>query len=296
MNENIVRSIDKKDYRVGSIVVTFFPDVIASNNIHEISRQSNFVVVVDNTPTETPDNLVNLPENVLLIRLEKNYGIAHALNVGMEEMINRNFNYTITFDQDSAIEKNYVKNIMEYFLCNDSVSHPILIVSPQYNLEGVKNSNRVIENHYLASTMTSGNLVIINRLLSIGLFESDYFIDYVDHEICLRARKYGYYIALAKGVYLNHSLGRAEQKKLLLKWATITHHASFRRYYMSRNRIRVYRAYFSFDKSWVLKDIWSIPLEATTILLYEDNKWQKINSMLRGFVEGLSETRSKKEG
>jgi rhamnosyltransferase len=135
--------------------------------------------------------------------------------------------------------------------------------------------------------MTSGSFVKSSVFDECGRFDHTLFMDYVDHEFCLRARQHGFRIIQAKRAVLDHQLGSPTLQRFLSKRFMVTNYSPSRRYSNARNRLIVYRQYLSFDILWVLQDILKWIPETATIMLGEHNRTEKLTSIAKGVWDGM---------
>jgi rhamnosyltransferase len=130
----------------------------------------------------------------------------------------------------------------------------------------------------------------------IGWFASEYFIDCVDFEYCLRIRAAGYLIADSREAVLMHAAGHANQSLSFLGVSfRPTHHSAVRRYYMSRNRIALYRKYFRVFPGWVLQSMNESLRETVKCFLGEQDRARKFRSFLLGAWDGLTGRMGKRD-
>ena len=63
--------------------------------------------------------------------------------------------------------------------------------------------------------ITSGNLLNAGHFQALGGFDESLFIDYVDHDFCLRAVIAGFHIVVSADASLSHSVGEAISREFL---------------------------------------------------------------------------------
>ncbi len=278
---------------VCAVVVTFNPGEKLLENITALHPQVKEVVVVDNA--SSPTSLVHVQEaqkcGAKVFYNEENLGIAAALNIGVNYTLEQGYTWIATFDQDSKPPPGFVERLLETYNIHPNKERTA-ILSPIYRDEatgtvfrhGEQNNEPLQE---IVSTMTSGNLVKADALAKTGLFEEDLFIDYVDHEFCLRCRKKGFGVLESRAAILNHNLGETQKYK---RWGLTFHatnHSPLRRYYNSRNRLVVYRRYFTSETRWVLRDMLGFLKEVSKIILVEQSKREKLEAVGQGLWHGL---------
>ena len=136
-----------------------------------------------------------------------------------------------------------------------------------------------------STVMTSGNLLNLKAYKKVGKFEEKYFINYVDHEYCLRLKKNGFKIKVHKNSILIHKLGNMASKNFFGKKITYTNHNYIRRYYITRNRLNTISKYFFTDFVFSLKELKAIIFEWIKILLFEKDKIKKQKSIIKGIFD-----------
>jgi rhamnosyltransferase len=134
--------------------------------------------------------------------------------------------------------------------------------------------------------MTSGSMMPSSIVRVLGAFDESLYMDYVDVEFCLRARHRGMMILQAPAV-LFHSLGRITNHRLFGRSFGTTNHSAERRYYITRNRLRLLIEYAS-DWSWMWRESKAILAETVKIALVEDYKWRKFRAIMLGTADAFS--------
>jgi len=139
----------------------------------------------------------------------------------------------------------------------------------------------------LTSAITSGCLNNVNILNSCNGFDSRMFIDYVDHEICLRLKTKGYKILLIPTAILYQEVGQISSHDVCGLKIPTTNHSPFRRYFLFRNKIYVFKKYFLKFPGWCIRDFGGLFKAMTKILLLEKNKKENFKYIKRGIYDGI---------
>jgi len=232
----------KNSNGVCSIVVLYRP--VNVENLNEISNESSFCVVVDNSDFSNSDLIDSLNlSNIFYIAMRDNVGIATAQNIGIKKAKELGSNFVVFFDQDSIIYEGFVGELISSY--NKLVSEGVnvgLIGPRAHNLKtGYKYESRNIFKSrvhgvrftYSDNTLSSGSLIPLSVLDRVGGMMDELFIDSVDHEWCWRAKyKFGKEIIIDENVLLPHMIGNGEVKFL---GVVFNMGASFRYYYVYRN-------------------------------------------------------------
>ncbi len=280
---------------VCAVVVTYHPPVEFVEHIQVLATQVNAIIIVDNC--SPPSGRVIIEESatddrVTVIYNRDNLGIASALNAGIRFAKEQGYEWIGTFDQDSRITSGYVRTMLDTYYSYDDNAR-VAILSPQYRDH--KSGRMIVAGNYsdeslsktVFTTMTSGNIVKADVFDSVGYFNEDLFVDYVDHEFCLRLACAGYFVLQVNGAILDHSLGDPTEHVVLRKSIIVTNHAPYRRYYNSRNRIYLYKRYVLVFPAWVVSDACNLSKEIIKIFLFERDRKHKAAKIIKGIVDGL---------
>jgi len=152
----------------------------------------------------------------------------------------------------------------------------------------VKPSKELFRNAIWFADMViaSGCLIRRDVVDSIGLPRSDFFIDFVDFEYCLRARSHGYKIAVVSRASISHEIGngrRIDIPGLRRLWID---QPPFREYYISRNL--TYLAWWlrpnGATKRSVIRHLVS---HMAGVALFSSRKLACLIRMIQGFHDGL---------
>jgi len=278
---------------VCAVIVTYHPTLKMLENVSKILAQVQGLIVVDNG--SSPDKLapVRVMSQTLgfeLIENGENVGIAEALNQGVRWARNSGYPWVILFDQDSRITEGFIRQMFA-----DWKSHPererVGSIHPKY-LDPDTGTEPVVRRASDGGPVfsaTSGALMPAWIFDKIGGFASEYFIDCVDFEYCLRIRAAGYLIADSREAVLMHASGGASESLSFLGFGfRPTHHSVVRRYYMSRNRIALYRKYFRVFPRWILQSMNDSSRETIKCFVGEQDRAGKFRSFLLGIWDGLS--------
>lgn len=277
-------------------IVTYNPSIdILKKNIENILIQTNNVVIIDNNSNNKVE-LFELINNINaryhayrieLIQNDDNNGIAQALNQGLSYSKANNYEWILTLDQDSICDKNMIKVMKNY--CLKINNSKIGIISPNVIDENKGGPVEVMNNEveYPTVAITSGSLINVKIGIKIGGFLEKLFIDYVDHEFCLRLRLKGYEIIKLKDAKIYHTLGDIKVKSILGLKLTTTNHSALRRYYYFRNSIYVHKKYYKYYRRWCNKDIMRELRVLVGIVLFEKDKINKLKNIYMGINDGL---------
>lgn len=278
-----------------AVVVTYDPSENLRRNIQSYASQVDKVIVIDNGSYSRELDLFQDAgvDNLEVIRNGANLGVAAAINIGVKHAYEIGYDWVMTFDQDSFASPGFVSAMLAtYEALPESEKRQVALLSPSYCDEksGMRFTSALSDQRswsYIRSAMTSGSLIKVAAFQKVGLYDETLFIDYVDHEFCLRLRAHGLCIAEVSGAVLVHNLGEMQWHQMIWVRFSATHHSSLRRYYNARNRILMYKRYWLIDPVWVINDHYTFAKDLLKILLVESDKGEKFRSVVRGIKHAI---------
>jgi rhamnosyltransferase len=282
-----------------AIVVSYHPPAEIVDNITALLEQVDEVVIVDNGSGATTKELLGrlgCYSKVGVIYNDENVGIAAALNAGVSHAKKAGHQWVATFDQDSRVTPGMITSMMRAYdrypgkksvaiLCPRYTDKTMGLIASYTGKSGNSRTPAVAE---VLAVMTSGNLVKVDVFGAIGYFNEALFIDHVDSEFCLRCAAHGFKILEVQDAILEHALGLPVRHKFLWKTVTASNYGALRRYYSSRNRIWMYKQFALAYPGWVVRDINAFLKEIVILMLFENNRRQKLAAICRAVFHGLS--------
>jgi len=277
-----------------AVIVSYEPDEAIIRLYDSVCKQADEIIIVDNASSckTSKDILESLAEKVKVVYNDKNYGIAKALNQGALYAIENNYKWLLTLDQDSNFfQGTYDLLLKSYETLPDK--EKIMLIAPQYKEKiYFEAANNVafpdIKNiiwKKLNFIITSGSLIKTEVFAAAGFFEEKLFIDKVDFDFCLKLAQKGFLCLIASNVYFSHRLSNPTIKSGI----KIFNYPPVRRYYIARNSVFLFKKYFvSYPFSMIMTLVRSgIFFAALKILLLENNRFQKIKNIYKGFIDGI---------
>jgi rhamnosyltransferase len=273
----------KTPFTIAAVVVMYNPDESLIGNLLSFLPAVSRIYVIDNSDSKNDGLIMRIREMEAATYIDNggNKGIAEALNQGARYASRDGFGWLLTMDQDSGFsDLNYFEAFYHY-----ADKSRVAIFSPTHSR---KNKEDDVSHYAFCEkdiVMTSGNLLNLKVYYEVGPFLEKLFIDEVDHEYCLRARKKGFKIIEFSNVLLNHNLGVT----IVYNKKKVTVHQALRVYYMTRNGLYVVtRNCFYFPKvaGQRLLNLFMIYVE---VLAYQENKRLKLMMGIMGlwdFVVG----------
>jgi rhamnosyltransferase len=280
--------------RVGAVVVLYQPDSEVLENLRILAAQVDVLVIVDNGSSESfrAELAPMLNARVELIRHPKNLGIATGFNTGVRRLIELGCGFSLTFDQDSRVSQDFVAKILNAFLEARTSFPAVAVIAPQWKDE----NSGIVYDHELKPgstfglmkwTISSGNCIDNQVFKTVGYFDDGYFIDGVDLDFHLRCRKMGFCILKTSRVSMSHRLGIQKRVRIFGFEFTISIHNRIRKYYIARNKIKNMKNHGLFDPGCIFRDMWYLLGDVLTIILYDDEKKEKLELTFRGIRDGF---------
>ncbi|MFF1542071.1 glycosyltransferase family 2 protein [Microbacterium sp. NPDC058269] len=275
--------------KVAAVVLSYKPDAGIIGNIDELAKQAERVYVVNNSPDDsaTADVLAPLTrrDSVVVLDQAGNVGVAAGFNSGMRQALADGFDYVWIFDQDSTVSDGMLTALLTAF---EQPGAPVAIAGPALRAEETghlydgESSSGIRDQVALIS---SGALFAREALDEIGLHDERLFIDYVDHDISLRARRSGFRIVKVYDTVLDHRFGASVPSTFLGRRIYLSNYSPMRHYYMTRNRVIMVRRYGL--GRWFWEDAAYAAKSWIKVVLCEKDRNRKIGAALRGAAEGL---------
>lgn len=292
---------------IWAVIISYNPEIERLKYLVDILiRQVAGVVIVDNASrndivSSFPDSVCN---NIFIINLSENYGIAAAQNVGIERAIQLGANFVYLSDQDSLPSSTLVAELFSAFQSCGEV--PVAAVGPaivdertglvscfvvnrsgrhcHWKPRGVgERVEKLVEVDFL---IASGTLLSVEAITHIGGMRSRYFIDHVDREWCFRARKAGYVLLGVPEARLIHRLGDEVKQVWFLGLHQVTYHSPLRGYYLFRNTLLMLR---DVSMSWWWRGffIWCLIRRATYFFAFSAPRVVRLQRMFVGLIHGF---------
>jgi rhamnosyltransferase len=288
-------SHDELASRTCAVIVTYLPDSQVFSRALEIARQVGAVVVVDNGSGSASHNaleeLGHIP-TLTLLRNTENVGLGAALNQGVRWAQQQHFHWALLFDQDSmpaasmVTELDQIRRNLGGAAARTLVGCNFVDVNSGRTWLSTAESQESPLTSVMSMTM-SGLLLSLPAFAELGPFREDLFVDLIDLEYSLRAKSRGYQLVASTRLLLRHMVGSKTRQRLL--WLTVwpSHHSPRRRYLMARNAIRLIREYGHAYPAWAIREMVALLKSIALVLLFEEDKVQKMWQTIRGIVAGL---------
>ena len=290
---------------VVAVVVTYQPELeVPGRLLDALVPQVSAVVTVDNGSHVdlAAWHLERNANSVELLLLGENRGIAAAQNVGIEWARTRGAEFVLLMDQDSIPEPEMVDRLCANYKDLAEKGVPVAALGPRYRDSDKGALSKFVKTGILGFTLldcnseqcvveadfliSSGALLPLSVIETVGLMDEGLFIDHVDTEWCFRAKSHGFRLFGVCNAVMTHSLGEQRKGIWFIRRRVVPFHNPFRYYYIYRNSTSLYfRGYMPFN--WKLADLSRCLKMAIYFGLVSPNRFACLRMMALGVVDGL---------
>lgn len=267
------------------------------------TRPLEEIIVVDNASTDGTHALIaeRYPQ-VTLLRMSENLGVGAGLAAGLAYgALEKRHDWVWTFDQDSVPNYDALEILLDGVASLRNLGGELGMVAPLlvHRETGTYYPPLLWRDGFVKPTaqllnqpiwfadlvISSGCMMRRDVVERIGLPRADFFLDFIDFEYCLRARRDGYKIAVITGSQLGHEIGSCSKLRFLGQSRIWSEHPPWREYYKSRNiTFSAWWLHPSFrTKRFVIRHL---ARHAGGVLLFGSNKLACLRKMAEGFWDG----------
>jgi rhamnosyltransferase len=202
-------------------IVGFYPDrSMLTAIVGSIAADVAAVVYVANSPLplEEEQMLARAAGATPLevIRPGANVGLGTAYNEIAAIARARGAAWTLLLDQDSLPSERMVPRLIETAAALEREGHRVAAVGPHpvtasgelFKVRPLPAPATATDARAVEFIISSGSIVSMSALATIGEFRADFFIDAIDIEWCLRAWHAGCSVWIAPRIVMTHRLGR----------------------------------------------------------------------------------------
>jgi rhamnosyltransferase len=282
--------------RTGAVVVFFHPDAACVERANRLSAVMR-CVVVDNTPASEQRGALDLSPEVVYLPNGENVGIATAINQGVNHLIGAGYEFVFLFDQDSEPPAAMLTELPALLAGVNRTFVQAALIGPAYDdarLGGVAPfvrfrigglervapvGNELIDVDFLIS---SGSCLDVRCWSSIGAMDDSLFIDFVDVEWCLRAKRSGFRVLGVPWIRMRHELG-CEPVRVLGRIYPM--HSPLRHYYLFRNAVALIKRR-DLPFRWKSAELLKLPVRLVVYALMPNQRKAHLSMALRGFYDG----------
>jgi rhamnosyltransferase len=297
-------------HRTAAVIVTYEPEFeLLSRLIQILTPQVRTIFVVDNASSNIDAWQPMLPAaNCSLIKLPSNQGIAAALNRGLDSaQAEAGVEFCAIFDQDSAPSARMIDELEAY---QDRLAPrgPIAQIGPYFFEHnrgvflpfiefkfGFPRRKRDPGNGTWTTAdylISSGALLSVAALKTVGNMDETLFIDYVDIEWGLRAQAAGFQSYGVFDVRMEHRIG---ESALQIAGVRLAIHKPLRRYYYYRNALLLCRRRY-ISVAWKISETVRLAIKFFIFCALSERRAADFQMMTKGIRDGLRGRTGKFDG
>ncbi|HKI26718.1 MAG TPA: glycosyltransferase [Candidatus Sulfotelmatobacter sp.] len=295
-----------KQYSIASVIPAYNGAGVLPRLLDALKRQTrklDEIVVVNNASTDETARLLaaNYPD-VTVLNQPTNGGVGGGLSAGLDYAVHSmKHDWVWLLDQDSLPADDALTRLLDGLDTLAANAGSIAMLAPlcmnrqtqaayaasswRHGLRKSRASLSRDSIYFVDSVISSGTLLRREAVEEVGLPRADFFMDFVDHEYCLRVRRHGYKIAVVPQSRLEHAIGTPVQVRIFGRGRVWTAHAPWREYYKTRNEIfTVWR----YSPGWRSKLTVGGRLlrHAVGVLLFGRERAASFKMMYRGILDG----------
>lgn len=268
--------------RILAFVITYYPDEqLLRDNIRSFASDVDRIVIWDNTPEGdvTIKSIVDEYKHATYLTEGCNKGISYPLNRAWRLACSEYYDYLLTMDQDSVWK--------DFRLYKDSIfskNAPWGIYGPEVRLPKVQSRPYFEKTDYV---ITSGMLVSADILNRLDGYCQEFFVDGIDIEFCLYAKKYGIPTYRLKHCYMKQRFGTPQTTIVLGCKQHTTNYSPRRLHEIGKVHTSIFLHYpcsFTLRKKIIMTYLWKFPIK---LFFLESDKKNKAMAFLQGLWKGL---------
>lgn len=303
---------DSPSMRLGSVTVTYHPDLGVLDAQLRALPESTVKIIVDNA--SPPDTLCELQElqqrlpGVHLLRNDGNAGLAAALDQGVRALAARSppSTHVLLLDQDSEPHPGSVERLQHAWRqLQDRGAGPVA-VGPQlldpdtglmhgfHCMRGWRWSRVFPRPGDAAPSVTnlngSGTLMRIDDYVALGGLERELFIDHVDTEWAFRMLAAGCTLWGVPDAVFTHRMGERGLRVWLLGWRIWPARSPARHRYLFRNTLWLMRRDYV-PRTWKFWAAVKLLLTLVVHAVFDPRRGEQVHAMAQGLRDGVRRRR-----
>jgi rhamnosyltransferase len=292
---------------VCAIFVCYFPDHVQLTRAVAVMRpQVGAVILIDNGADPQVRHWLEDEDKrgeITHIVMETNVGVAAGQNIGISWARQHGFSHVLIMDQDSIAASDMVLRLIGTLTKIESSGRKVGAIGPKLQDTNTRESFHFIRLgltgnlvHLLPNEsepvlvdiiISSGTLIPLDVIDTVGGMDESFFIDNVDVEWCFRAASFGFNLYGDIGAVMEHTLGDTVKRFWFLRWQEVIVHKPLRLYFIMRNRVRLYFRSYT-PVLWVMQDLIRICAKLIIFTIVVPPRRSNFAMMLRGLWDGLA--------
>lgn len=239
------------------------------------------VYIYDNTEGGADLSMLADVTAIEMLASGNNNGLAVAYNAFARAALAAGYAYLVTYDQDSRMDRESICALENYIMedsANDVAVYGPRVFEPTSMTEAELATYEATELQPIEDVdwlISSGSFIKL-ALYSDGGFDENLFIDMIDYDYCYTMRERGYRIVQNNAVVMTHTIGAYKNHGA----RKVRTHGAVRKYYIVRNTL-YFRQKHNLEGCAIIYLLDRI----RHMLRYDDDKWNKLKYMVRGYSD-----------
>jgi len=257
------------------------------------------VIVVDNGSSDGSVQAINerFPQ-VQQVRLSENKGFAAGMNAGLRRALESGADQAFILNNDTIVDPDCIPNLVNYAAAEYGILAPLIYSYYQPDLvwaAGGQTHSTLLERQdpwagkpdpgqwpeKIDQDFVTGCAMLLSRqfLTTVGLFDERFQLYYEDSDLCLRARRAGFKIAMIPTAKIWHKVATSSGGG----------DSPSERYWMARSSIRFFRKHARGFQPGVIFFWRSGSAIRTSLRLAGRGKWRSVKAYWQGLWHGLTD-------
>lgn len=289
----------------GALVVTYYPDPGFPERLQAILREFPLLLVWDNTDDREVSASIASEVKRIGARFatgSANIGLGTAFNRGFARLAELGATWICTFDQDSMPQSGFAAELLGTASRQLVDGMSVAAVGANWrDAVRMRMARHLVRHPYvplafrrvealtdLASVdfvISSGCLTRLEAWRQLGGFDETLFIDLVDADFCLRAKRAGWTIAVSASSILQHHRGskRAVQRFGRTWWPSCMPPKRLR--YLFRNRVRLLLRHGRATPHWAIYEMTHSLKVLIEDVLLTSGRWTRLRAIIAGLCD-----------
>ncbi len=269
--------------KIAAVVILYYPPSTIIKNIMSYVNEVEELYIMDNSPHANTTITTELSNyNIFYIHDGENKGIAARLNSAAKMAYDKGFQWLLTMDQDSYFTFGAVKKYKAYI---HDFNNKETVAAFGASFSNTENTTTIYQE--VSLLITSGSIINLNVLNTIGNFDENLFIDEVDSEYCYRSRINQFKLIECATIQLQHQLGENIIARSFKsgKLSTRRLHQPIRIYYIVRNYFYVRKKLPTLsaeEKKQMQHNLW---IHLKNNILYNKKRLLVIHYAFKGYID-----------
>jgi len=265
-------------------------------------KYSNYEVIVVDNGSEGEDARIleeRYREWATIIKNERNLGAAEGRNVGIRFALKHlNPDYVMLLDNDVIVDAEFLNQLVEIAESNREIGilsskdevrkghekaiSKLIAKLDSYAILGFRRKKKRISDRILLIDYVSCCSILVRRRLleEVGLFDSKFFYLSEDYDLCKRARRAGYKVAIA----LNSRIWHKKMGGVARKSSALTY------YFRTRNYLFIMRKHGSLLDWLRFIPFYILNLSIRFIFYSLKKRTDIVKALIKGLHDGIFET------